>query len=159
VPEPKPRVFLDSNVIFSGLYSPKGAPGIIPEHFIKGDISVVVSQQVLEEIIRTVKEKLPDADKVSYAGAQVEIQERLDGNILACYKDKILTPQDAPPLATTLRAKAKDIPDYPALWKEPPPPKLPRVRIYGKRKRIWVGPMENDRFWWKDPVKRENTVN
>jgi len=97
----------------------------------------------------------PDADKVSYAGAQVEIQERLDGNILACYKGKILTPQDAPPLATTLRAKAKDIPDYPALWKEPPPPKLPRVRIYGKRKRMWVGPMENDRFWWKDPVKRE----
>lgn len=97
----------------------------------------------------------PDADKVSYAGAQVEIQERLDGNILACYKGKILTPQDAPPLATTLRAKAKDIPDYPALWKEPPPPKSPRVRIYGKRKRMWVGPMENDRFWWKDPVKRE----
>jgi transposase len=97
----------------------------------------------------------PDADKASYAGAQVEIQERLDGSTLACYKGKILTPQDAPPLAATLRAKAKDIPDFPALWKEPPPPKPPRVRIYGKRKRIWVGPMENDRFWWKDPVKRE----
>ncbi|MFC1937637.1 putative toxin-antitoxin system toxin component, PIN family [Chloroflexota bacterium] len=59
--KPKPRVFLDSNVIFSGLYSPKGAPGIILEHFIKGNISVVVSQQVLEEVIRTIKEKLPDA--------------------------------------------------------------------------------------------------
>ncbi len=96
----------------------------------------------------------PDADKVSYAGAQVEIQERLDGSILACYKGKILTPQDAPPLAATLRAKPKDIPDYPALWKEPPPPKPPRVRTYLKRKRVWIGPMENDRFWWKDPVKR-----
>lgn len=59
--KPKPRVFLDSNIIFSGLYSPKGAPGIILEHFIKGDISMVVSQQVLEEVIRTIKEKLPDA--------------------------------------------------------------------------------------------------
>src|SRR4030042_420609 len=96
----------------------------------------------------------PDADKVSYAGAQVEIQERLDGSILACYKGKILTPQEAPPLAATLRAKAKDIPDYPALWKDPPPPKPPRVRIYSKRKRIWGGTMENDRVWWTAPVKK-----
>lgn len=58
---PKLRVFLDSNVVFSGLYSPEGAPGIILEYFIKGNIGVVVSQQVLEEVIRTVKEKLPDA--------------------------------------------------------------------------------------------------
>jgi hypothetical protein len=92
----------------------------------------------------------PDADKVSYAGAQVEIQERLDGSILACYKGKILTPQDAPPLAATLRAKAKETPDYPAMWQEPPPPKPPRVRKWRKRK----GPLENDRFWWRDPVKR-----
>jgi transposase len=95
----------------------------------------------------------PDADKISYAGAYVEIQERLDGHILACYKGKILTPQDAPPLAATLRAQANNIPNYPAIWKEPPPPKPPRVRIYRKRKRVWVGPLENDRFWWKDPVK------
>ncbi|MBI4188714.1 MAG: putative toxin-antitoxin system toxin component, PIN family [Chloroflexi bacterium] len=61
MPESKPRVFLDSNVIFSGLYSSEGAPGVILEHFVKGSISVVVSQQVLEEVIRTVKEKLPDS--------------------------------------------------------------------------------------------------
>lgn len=61
MPKPKPRVFLDSNVIFSGLYSPEGAPGIIIEHFLKGNISVVVSQQVLEEVILTIKEKLPDS--------------------------------------------------------------------------------------------------
>ena len=58
---PRPRVFLDSNVIFSGLYSPKGAPGAILTRFIKGDIIVVVSQQVLEEVIRTIREKLPVA--------------------------------------------------------------------------------------------------
>lgn len=61
MPKPKPRVFLDSNVVFSGLYSPDGAPGVILDHFVKGNISVVVSQQVLEEVIRTIKEKLPDA--------------------------------------------------------------------------------------------------
>jgi transposase len=96
----------------------------------------------------------PDADKVSYAGAQIEIQERLDGSILACYKGKILTPQDAPPLAATLRAKAKDIPCYPALWKEPPPPKPPRVRIYRKQNRIYIGPLSGDGNWWEDPVRR-----
>jgi putative PIN family toxin of toxin-antitoxin system len=52
---------LDSNVIFSGLYSSQGPPGIILEHFIKGSISLVVSRQVLEEVIRTIKEKLPEA--------------------------------------------------------------------------------------------------
>ena len=57
----KPRVFLDSNVVLSGLYSSRGAPGLILEHFVKDRISVVVSRQVLEEVIRTIKEKLPDA--------------------------------------------------------------------------------------------------
>lgn len=60
-PSDRPRVFLDSNVIFSGLHSPEGAPGIILEHFVKGSISVVVSRQVLEEVVRTVKAKVPEA--------------------------------------------------------------------------------------------------
>ena len=59
--KPKPRVFLDSNVIFSGLYSAQGVPGRILEYFIKGNIGVVVSPQVLEEVIRTIKAKLPEA--------------------------------------------------------------------------------------------------
>ena len=96
----------------------------------------------------------PDADKMSYAGAQVEIQERLDGSILACYQGKILTPQDAPPLAVALRAQANDIPSYPALWKEPPPPKPPKVRRWRKRNRKWVGPLAGDGNWLEDPVRR-----
>ena len=60
-PKPRPRVFLDSNVIFSGLYSSSGAPGAILEHFVEGRLRVVISQQVLEEVVRTVKEKLPEA--------------------------------------------------------------------------------------------------
>jgi uncharacterized protein len=60
-PGHRPRVFLDSNVVFSGLYSPEGAPGAILEHFVKGSIRVVVSQQVLEEVVRTIRAKLPGA--------------------------------------------------------------------------------------------------
>ena len=96
----------------------------------------------------------PDADKVSYAGAYVEVQERLDGQILACYKGKILTPQDAPPLAAKLRAQANGIPDYPAMWKEPPPPKPPRVRKWRKQNRKWVGPLAGEGNWFEDPVRR-----
>jgi putative PIN family toxin of toxin-antitoxin system len=61
VPEPKPSVFLDSNVIFSAIYSSKGAPAVILERFIEGRLMVVVSQHVLDEVIRTIKEKLPEA--------------------------------------------------------------------------------------------------
>ncbi len=96
----------------------------------------------------------PDADKVSYAGAYVEIQERLDGTILACYKGKILTPQEAPPLATALRAKAKETPDYPALWKEPKPLK-PQVRERRRRNHLYIGPLTGDGNWWDDPVRKK----
>jgi hypothetical protein len=97
----------------------------------------------------------PDADKLSYAGAYVEIQERLDGRILACYQGKILTPQDAPPLAATLRAKAKDIPYYPALWKEPKPTKLRKARERRQLNRIYLGPLAGDTIWWEDPVRKK----
>ncbi len=96
----------------------------------------------------------PDTDKLSYAGAQVEIQERLDGRILACYKGKILTPQDAPPLAATLRARAIDKPYYPALWKEPKPPKPHKTRERRHRNRIYLGPLAGDGIWYKDPVRK-----
>jgi len=58
-PAPELRVFLDTNVIFSGLYSQRGAPANILEAVIKGEIKAVISQQVLGELVRTVKEKLP----------------------------------------------------------------------------------------------------
>ena len=93
----------------------------------------------------------PDADKLNYAGAYVEIQERLDGRILACYKGKILTPQDAPPLAATLRAQANNIQDYPVMWKEPSPPKVRKQR---KRTRVHYGPLVGDTIWWEDTVRK-----
>jgi transposase len=96
----------------------------------------------------------PDADKVSYAGAYVEIQGRLDGQILFCYQDKILTPQDAPPLAAKLRDQLKDLLAHPALWKEPPPPKPPRVDKRKNRYRKYIGPLTGDTHWTEDLVRR-----
>jgi hypothetical protein len=94
----------------------------------------------------------PDADRVSYAGAYVEIQERSDGQILACYRGKILTPQDAPPLAAALRAQSNDIPSHPVMWKEQPPPKVRKRR---KRNRKWIGPLAGDGNWFEDPVRKK----
>ncbi|MFH1149209.1 MAG: putative toxin-antitoxin system toxin component, PIN family [Actinomycetota bacterium] len=54
-------MFLDSNVIFSGLHSRHGPPAIILEKAAKGEIVAVVSRRVLDEVIRTVGRKLPDA--------------------------------------------------------------------------------------------------
>jgi putative PIN family toxin of toxin-antitoxin system len=61
VPVSKPRAFLDTNVIFSGLHSPRGAPGAILEYYVNARITAVISQQVLEEVVRTVHKKLPQA--------------------------------------------------------------------------------------------------
>jgi putative PIN family toxin of toxin-antitoxin system len=54
-------VFLDSNVIFSGLYSAEGAPATVVKYLIEGRMTVVISQQVLDEVVRTIKAKLPEA--------------------------------------------------------------------------------------------------
>jgi len=58
---PKPRIFLDTNVIFSALYSPTGPPADILRLHIDGKIRIVVSPQVLEELARAITAKLPAA--------------------------------------------------------------------------------------------------
>jgi uncharacterized protein len=59
VPSPKLLVFLDSNVLFSALYSTKGSTVSILNLFIAGKFKAVISQQVLEEVARNMKAKLP----------------------------------------------------------------------------------------------------
>jgi len=54
----KLKIFLDSNVFISGLYSEKGGPGIILDHFIAGKIGIIISQRVLNEVIEVLQEKL-----------------------------------------------------------------------------------------------------
>ena len=61
MPSPKPLIFLDTNVLFSAFHSFKGPAGTILEYFIESKLSVVVSQQVLEEIVRNLKLKLPES--------------------------------------------------------------------------------------------------
>ncbi len=51
----------------------------------------------------------PHTDRPSYAGARVEVQERLDGRILVSYRGTVLTPQEAPPLAASLSRLLKKV--------------------------------------------------
>ena len=51
------RIFLDSNVIISGIYSKAGPPGKILDLHTAGRIQIVVCKFVLEEVIRNVRVK------------------------------------------------------------------------------------------------------
>lgn len=53
------RVFLDSNVIVSGLFNSAGAPGIILSKASSGEFQTVISQQILDEVVKTIRRKSP----------------------------------------------------------------------------------------------------
>ena len=90
----------------------------------------------------------PDLDRPSYAGARVEVQERLDGRLLVSCQGKVLTPEDGPPLATTLRASATS-PVVPAdVW--PPEKKNSRAA----RPAPPPGPLAGEPIWYEDPKKK-----
>ena len=48
---------------------------------------------------------MPDEHRASYARAQVEVQERLDGSIVVAYRGRVLASEPAPPGPVTLRAR------------------------------------------------------
>lgn len=56
----KPDVFIDINVLISGLYPGKGNPGLILDSYISGKINILISQKVLNEVIKVLVEKLPE---------------------------------------------------------------------------------------------------
>src|SRR5919106_1319983 len=85
----------------------------------------------------------PGTDRPSYARAWVEVQERLDGQLLVSYRGQILTPQEAPPLATQLRARAEAGPAV-AILPEPDPPVVRAPR----------GPLAGEPIWYEDPTRK-----
>lgn len=94
----------------------------------------------------------PDQERPSYAGARVEVQERLDGSLLVRHQGKFLTPQDAPPLAGQLRVQVLpapvtvNLPDPdPTNWSPPPRVKAPVI----------PGPLAGDPIWYEDPTRKQ----
>jgi hypothetical protein len=94
----------------------------------------------------------PDLERPSYAGARVEVQERLDGRILVRHQGKLLTPQEAPALATELRNHVSTEPVRASLpapdpmdWRAPQ-----RVRAV-----VIPGPLAGERIWYEDPARKQ----
>ncbi len=52
----------------------------------------------------------PGKVRRSYARTRIEVQQRLDGRLVAFYKGEVLSPQEALPLAVSLRANARSYP-------------------------------------------------
>jgi predicted nucleic acid-binding protein len=59
VSEETPRVFLDTNVLFSGLRTPGGKPHRMLEAATAGSMRAVVSGGVLVELLRNIRRKAP----------------------------------------------------------------------------------------------------
>jgi predicted nucleic acid-binding protein len=59
--KPDHRIFVDSNVLISGIYSPKGAPAKILYLHASGRVTIVISQLILTETVFTLREKKPAA--------------------------------------------------------------------------------------------------
>jgi predicted nucleic acid-binding protein len=55
----RPRVFVDTNVLFSALHSAEGASAQIVNLHTQGILQMIVSRRVLVELFRTVESKLP----------------------------------------------------------------------------------------------------
>tara|TARA_B100000315_G_scaffold249519_1_gene280855 strand:+ start:164 stop:922 length:759 start_codon:yes stop_codon:yes gene_type:complete len=53
----------------------------------------------------TTLQLLPNAYRASYAKATVEVQERLDGSLVAVHEGKIIGSEPAPPMPVTIRAR------------------------------------------------------
>jgi hypothetical protein len=94
----------------------------------------------------------PDQERPSYAGARVEVQERLDGSLLVRHQGKFLTPHDAPPLANQLRVQAPETPvtvnlpdPDPTNWSPPPRVKAPIV----------PGALAGDPIWYEDSTRKQ----
>jgi len=82
---------------------------VVPEIDINGVLCIKEHRRVAKD--NTVRyychslQLFPTKERTSFARARVEVQERLDGQLLVSYQGKILTPGEAPPLAAFLRAR------------------------------------------------------
>ena len=94
----------------------------------------------------------PSLERPSYAGARVEVQERLDGRLLVRHRNQILTPQEAPALAGELRAR---IPTGPVMATPPDPDPTdwePKQRV---RTLATPGPLAGETIWYEDPARKQ----
>lgn len=79
----------------------------------------------------------PGPERRSYAGVRVEVQERLDGRRVVCYRGKVLNPKEAPSLATYLREQSHILQEEVPPIEEPEPPKNSVYTEAATQGKIW----------------------
>ena len=94
----------------------------------------------------------PSMERPSYAGARVEVQERLDGRLLVRHRNQILTPQEAPALASQLRARVAAGPVMATLAGPDPTEWRPQQRV---RALVPPGPLAGETIWYEDPARKQ----
>ena len=94
----------------------------------------------------------PSMERPSYAGARVEVQERLDGRLLVRHREQILTPQEAPALATELRERVTAGPVMAVLPDPDPTDWEPKQRV---RTPVPPGPLAGESIWYEDPARKQ----
>ncbi len=102
----KLRAFVDSNVIFSGLYSGQGPPGEVLERAVEGGFFMVISRQVMDEVVRTIHDKLPAALPSLYAllsGMRLEVCGDPDPALVEAWAE-VVGVDDAPIAAAAVAA-------------------------------------------------------
>ncbi len=88
---------------------------------------------------------LPDAQRASYAKAEVEVHERLDGSVAVFHQGRCLATRPAPPSAPTLRARIG-----------PRPLALPRANARpAGAPRLHDGPPPAANHPWRAPSNRK----
>jgi transposase len=85
----------------------------------------------------------PDTERASYARTRVEVQERLDGQLVVCYHGKSLNPKEAPPLAAALREMATL-----------PLPKCYEFEEPEKEEELPLPPVQPRSIWYEDSELR-----
>lgn len=104
----RPRPFLDTNVFFSGLYRADSPPAAILEHHAKGKINIIVSRQVLEELVTTIRTKKPNLLprlQTFLTNAPPEIC--MDPTLKEVQRiGRFINPADAPILAAAIKTRA-----------------------------------------------------
>lgn len=99
------RIFLDSSVLFSAIYSPRGHSRDLIHMGIRGEITLVVSELVLEETRRNLAQSSPDLLlflDFAIENIPFEIVRPTKREVLAAAKHVAL--KDAPILAGAKRA-------------------------------------------------------
>lgn len=104
--DPEFKVFIDTNVWFSAFYGSKNCEKII-KAFLGKKFQAVISQQVIEEMVRNIKEKIPHLlPYVKNLLINSPLQIVPDPKIIPSEIKDLVSVEDQPIFASAMLAKA-----------------------------------------------------